>query len=150
MSKVYKLNDVISISNDFDDKFAPLINIKNNEKLIIYKEKLYLDTNNKIFQPLTRWWNNYNRNDTIDFIKQEMTTYLDFMVFVKEAYKHSNKNSERYYYLYDIYNKHVELTRKYSIGLKSLQVTYKHDKEIVKDVKSICEKLNKVATINQY
>lgn len=148
MSVVYKMNDVISLSNDFDDKFSALINLKKNEKLIIVDKKLYLDTNMMIFQPLTRWWNNYNRNDTVVFIEQEMDTYLDFVKFIRNAYNNSRVYSQRWYDLYDIYNKHMELISKYIDGITALQVTYQDNKEIVEELKSICKKLNQMPKLN--
>lgn len=148
MTIMYKITDIVSLSNDFEDKFAVLIDLADNEKLYIFDKKIYLDKSAKVLQPVTRWWNNYNRNDTIVFIDREIHTYLDFVTFIREAHNNSSVYSERRHDLYDIYQRHLCLISKYIIGINSLMTTYKDDTLLIRKIKSIYDDLTYIPKLN--
>ena len=148
MTIMYKITDIVSLSNDFEDKFNVLVDVEDNEKLYIFDQKIYLDKSVKVLQPVTRWWNNYNRNDTIVFIDREIHTYLDFVTFIREAYKNASVYSERRHDLYEIYQRHLGLISKYHNGVSSLMTTYKDDVMLICKIKSICDDLTHIPKLN--
>lgn len=148
MTLSYKISDVTALSDDFITKFQVITDLKENEKLIIYDEKIYLDNNFKMLQPFTRWWNNYNRNQVVHFIKEEMSTYLSFLEFVREAYKDVKTSRHYSNELYNIYKKHLQFIGLFIKGINAMMVTYKDDEDIVDKLKKINEYLNYIPKIN--
>lgn len=148
MALAYKISDVIDLSNDFDEKLNVLVGLNEYEKLVLYEKKLYLDSNFSFMQPVTRWWSNQNRIYTINYLEEEITTFFNFLTFVRGAHnsvKTANIEREQ---LLTIYEKHLIACGKYIDGLNALCVTYETDENIVNKIKKIVDQLNYIPKIN--
>lgn len=148
MTLVYKMSDVISLSNDFIEKFSVLENVNDYDKLVIYDGKLDVDYNFTILQPMTRWWNNQNRIDIVKFIEEEITTYFNFLTFVRGAHNSIKTAYAEREQLFDIYDKHMNLNESYKLGINSLIVTYEGDTETNDKLNKIIEQMNYIPKIN--
>ena len=115
MALAYKISDVISLSNDFVEKFSVLQNVNDYDKLVMYEGKLDVDYNFTILQPMTRWWNNQNRIDIMNFLEEEITTYFNFLTFVRGAHNSVKTSSTEREQLFDIYDKHMNLIKYYEL-----------------------------------
>ena len=148
MALAYKISDVISLSNDFVEKFSVLQNVNDYDKLVMYEGKLDVDYNFTILQPMTRWWNNQNRIDIMNFLEEEITTYFNFLTFVRGAHNSVKTSSTEREQLFDIYDKHMNLIKYYELGLGSLIVTYDVDTEINDKIKKMIDQMNYIPKIN--
>lgn len=148
MALAYKISDVISLSNDFVEKFSVLQNVNDYDKLVMYEGKLDVDYNFTILQPMTRWWNNQNRIDIMNFLEEEITTYFNFLTFVRGAHNSVKTSSTEREQLFDIYDKHMNLIKYYELGLGSLIVTYDGDTEINDKIKKMIDQMNYIPKIN--
>ena len=68
---VYKMSDVLSLSDDFQNKFSVLTNLEPGEKLTVYEGRLHKDSNSVYLQPITRWWEGQGRERNLNFIENE-------------------------------------------------------------------------------
>ena len=130
-------------------KLNGLVGLNEYEKLILYENKLYLDSNFSFMQPVTRWWSNQNRIDTINYLEEEITTFFNFFNVCARRHIISVKtaNIEREQLL-TIYEKHLIACGKYIDGLNALSVTYETDENIVNKIKNIVDQLNIYPKIN--
>tara|TARA_B110000858_G_C17769471_1_gene458832 strand:- start:385 stop:759 length:375 start_codon:yes stop_codon:yes gene_type:complete len=104
--------------------------IKQNDKLIIVNKILHVD--NRILQPVFRWYSADNRYDTINFITDiinegiEFSRTLEHPIFNVDTIKEELMNATN--------------------GLDNLSATYKLDNLVIAKIDILKEKINKSCT----
>jgi prophage DNA circulation protein len=104
--------------------------IKQNDKLIIVNKILHVD--NRILQPVFRWYSADNRYDTINFITDvinegiEFSRTLEHPIFNVDTIKEELLNATN--------------------GLDNLSATYKLDNLVIAKIDILKEKINKSCT----
>ena len=145
---VYKMSDVISLSDDFQNKFSVLKNLEPYEKLTVYEGCLCKDSNSTYVQPFTRWWGGQSREMTVDYIKNEIETYMSFLNFVRGAYYSSKCAQREKSQLLSIYEEHYIVIENTVKGLLVLVTTYKDSPDIENLLGKIIKKLNHIPKLN--
>lgn len=145
---VYKMSDVLSLSDDFQNKFAVLTNLELGEKLTVYEGTLYKDANSVYIQPITRWWEGQGRERNLNFIENEVDAYISFLNFVRGAYYSYKCAYREKNQLLNVYIEHYEVIENIVKGLLVLTQTYKDSPEIESSLGKITKKLNHIPKIN--
>lgn len=147
-SMVYKMSDVISLSDDFQDKFSVLTNLQSGEKLVIQNSILHKDSNSTYLQPFTRWWGNQGRNNIIDYIQSEIETYISFLNFVRGAHFSSKCAPREKTQLLHVYEENMTFINEIINGMQALKVTYESSIDIVTNFSFLIEKLTHIPKLN--
>lgn len=147
-SMVYKMSDVISLSDDFQEKFSVLTNLKSGEKLIIENSMLHKDSTSTYLQPFTRWWGNQGRNNIIDYIQSEIETYISFLNFVRGAHFSSKCAPREKTQLLHVYEENMTFINEIINGMQALKVTYESSIDIVTNFSFLIEKLTHIPKLN--
>jgi hypothetical protein len=145
---VYKMSDVLSLSDDFQNKFAILSNLELGEKLTIYGGRLHKDTNSGYLQPITRWWDGQGRERILNFIEEEIDAYTSYLNFVRGAYYSSKCAYREKSQLLNVYREHYEVIENIVKGLLVLSQTYQDSPDIETSLGKITKKLNHIPKIN--
>ena len=130
MAVVYKMTDVYSLSEDFTEKFEVICDMMEGDKLILEEDKLIKDECSSFTQPFTRWWNNQNRYDIIQYIEEQVDSYLSFLKFVYGAHKSQKTPGKERRQLLNIYKKHKNFIAEMVKGLESMGMTYGNTEDI--------------------
>ena len=104
--------------------------IKQNDKLIIVNKILHVD--NRILQPVFRWYSADNRYDTINFITDIINEGIEFSRTLEHPIFNVNTIKEE---LMNATN-----------GLDNLSATYKLDNLVIAKIDILKEKINKSCT----
>jgi hypothetical protein len=142
------MSDVLSLSDDFQNKFAVLTNLELGEKLTVYEGRLHKDANSVYLQPITRWWDGQGRETNLHFIEKEIEAYISFLNFVRGAYYSSKCAYREKSQLVNVYREHYEVIENIVKGLLVLAQTYKDSPEIESSLGKITKKLNHIQKIN--
>lgn len=102
--------------------------IKQNNKLVIINKTLHVDQ--RLLQPVFRWYTADNRYDTINFITSVIKNALDDTLHVKHP-------------VFDVDKMKEELLSTIQ-GLENLSATYKLDNLIVSKIDILIDKINKI------
>ena len=149
MSKVvFKMSDVISLSEDFTQKFSVLANLGVGEKLVIYKNNLHKDGNYSFLQPFTRWWDNQNRIDIVTHLQADLETYLNFLDFVRGAHYSTKCSPIDRTKLYEIYLDHLKVIGDISKGLHNMRHTYESSPGVVRCITEMIKNITNISKIN--
>lgn len=113
--------------------------IKPTDKLCNENSKINIDRS--YFPFISRWWNNYNRNDTIDSLEtiyNNTFTLLDNLI---------NNQRQQIHYLQkykniDLLQELIKQLDNSIDGLNSLKITYNDDKHIVSRIDTLIKKIN--------
>ena len=124
MAIIYKMSDVFSLSDDFKEKFDVLCSVQADEKLIIHEGKLCKDESLYLTQPVTRWWNQQNRNDIVELLEKEIEGYISFLKFVYGAHKSPKTALRERKQLLNIYKGHKSFISHIVTGLGCMSITY--------------------------
>ena len=112
-----------------------LSQIKENDKISIQiipgEKKMFVDRKH-YFTSLTRWYNNYNREDSIKFIERIINSLELASAFI------TNGN-----HIEDAENLMISI-KKASVGLKNLKNTYTDDSIISSKLNLIIDKINNI------
>ena len=115
--------------------------IKENDKLLANKELLEIDSPN-LFQSVNRWYNNENRNITIDKLNEILEgTFKITDNLLKNTQKNKNKNSLEENSSQIFQNLILEM-RNSLVGLENLKKTYSNDILISSQLDLLNNKLN--------
>ena len=147
-SIVYKMSDVIGLSDDFQKKFSVLVNLEVGEKLAIYEGCLCKDASSTYVQPITRWWGNQGRENNIKYIDNEIESYTNYLRFVRGAHfsvKCAQRDRE---HLLRVYNEHTVFIETIIKGLEILKQTYSDSSNIVKKLEALVKKLKHIPKLN--
>lgn len=147
-SVVYKMSDVFCLSEEFQQKFAVLINLEDGEKLSLYDNRLHKDTNSSYLQPITRWWSNQGRSNIVEYIKNELETYLSFLEFVRGAHYSSKCAPRERTQLFTIYNNHLNIVKNIIQGINTVIRTYSNSVNIVNELNKMIQKLTYIPKLN--
>lgn len=108
-------------------------------------DKLCLDPTiniDKSYVPcVTRWWNNYNRNDTIDRLEEIFNCTFTLL----ETLINNQRNNIYYIQKYkniDLLQELLKLLDNSINGLDSLKITYNEDKNIISRLDTLIKKIN--------
>ena len=102
--------------------------IKQNNKLVIINKTLHVDQ--RLLQPVFRWYTADNRYDTVNFITSVINNALDNTLHVKHP-------------VFDVDKMKEELLSTIQ-GLENLSATYKLDNLIVSKIDILIDKINKI------
>uniref|UniRef100_A0A6C0CM16 Uncharacterized protein n=1 Tax=viral metagenome TaxID=1070528 RepID=A0A6C0CM16_9ZZZZ len=102
--------------------------IKQNNKLVIINKTLHVDQ--RLLQPVFRWYTADNRYDTVNFITSVINHALDNTLHVKHP-------------VFDVDKMKEELLSTIQ-GLENLSATYKLDNLIVSKIDILIDKINKI------
>tara|TARA_B100000530_G_C15660521_1_gene370159 strand:- start:63 stop:500 length:438 start_codon:yes stop_codon:yes gene_type:complete len=117
MNKLYEINDTeinLILSN-----FEVLSKIQYNDKLTYTNNKLIID-NSYYFRPLYRWYNNYNRLDTLLILNNMISNIMYISDFFIQKLKY-NKNDKS---TISILNTILTTIQNSYIGFNNLDKTY--------------------------
>jgi len=145
---VYKMSDVLSLSDDFQNKFSVLTNLEPGEKLTVYEGRLHKDSNSLYLQPITRWWEGQGRERNLNFIENEVDAYVSFLNFVRGAYYSSKCAYREKSQLLNVYREHYQVIENIVKGLLVLTTTYQDSPNIETSLGKITKKLNNIPKIN--
>ena len=104
--------------------------IKQNDKLIIVNKILHVD--NRILQPVFRWYSADNRYDTINFITYVINEVIEFSRTLEHP-------------IFNVDTIKEELLNATN-GLDNLSATYKLDNLVIAKIDILKEKINKSCT----
>ena len=102
--------------------------IKQNNKLVIINKTLHVDQ--RLLQPVFRWYTADNRYDTVNFITSVINHALDNALHIKHP-------------VFDVEKMKEELLSTIQ-GLENLSATYKLDNLIVSKIDILIDKINKI------
>ena len=102
--------------------------IKQNNKLVIINKTLHVDQ--RLLQPVFRWYTADNRYDTLSFITTVINHALENTLHIKHP-------------VFDVDKMKEELLSTIQ-GLENLSATYKLDNLIVSKIDILIDKINKI------
>lgn len=119
--------------------------IKINEKLIIYGNKIEID--NRYLQFITRWYCTNNRLQTLEFIKKlyQKSFYYSNNLIKFNSYKKDNDSL----ILYDRLKLLTDSLENSIDGLNNLKNTYINDIMFVKETEELISNINKTIRLNR-
>ena len=142
--------------NDISGKYYSVIlnlstisNINKNDKLFISDSKLVIQPYSST-RSFVRWWNKYNRNDCMDFIRElyKNISSLNIQLVTLTRNLNSNvKKRKRNKVRRANYSRKLELINKCKDtkeGLRNLMMTYKNDSKFVDFINNILKIIDKM------
>ena len=141
MAVIYKMSDVYSLSEEFKDKFIPVMKIESGEKLMILDGRLVKDTNSPYVQSFSRWWESQNRYDIVSLLEKEAEGYLGLLKFVYGAHKGSKTAPREKKQLLNIYKQHKIIISDIVTGLTQMKETYANTQDVAGRIQTIIDEL---------
>lgn len=118
--------------------------IKPNDKLCYNNNEINID--DSYLKSLTRWWNNYNRKDTIAALETIYVTTFELLDILINNQKQNILTLNEYKNIDLLHEliKHLDISL---MGLNSLKITYDTDKHTVSKLDTL---INKIIFQKQY
>lgn len=128
-----------SVQTEILTELRFIADIKPSDKLCYNNNTINID--NSYFPSISRWWNKYNRNETVDALD---TIYSNTFNIIEKLIKDNKENKQTVpeYRNLDFIQELIKCLDNSMNGLISLKMTYTEDKYILSRLDTLIKKIN--------